>query len=402
MVLSELGIVCALGNSPIQVWQSAIAGSRAGMHRSELPINNGQSQISGHVDDSALPALAELPANMATRNNQLAAAALRQIAPTIDQLKQRFGETRIGVIIGSSTSGIREGEAALAYYQNAQELPSSFHYSMQEMYATAACIAQLAGVSGPSYSISTACSSSARAFMSARALLHADIVDAVIVGGVDSLCRLTLNGFAALESTAVEYCLPFSKNRDGINIGEGAALFIATREPLVPSETQVYLSGAGHSSDAYHMTAPEPRGRGAIAAIQAALNDAGIAATQLDYINLHGTGTVLNDAMESHAIATIGAQHVTASSTKSITGHTLGAAGAIEAALCWLTLRDSSGARPLHVWDGAADPELPPINLYHSATTELPRVRHCLSNSFAFGGNNVALVFSNTTSVNGE
>lgn len=293
MQLIDLGILCALGSDANEVWQNAVRGSRAGMLPCALTVNQSQAQIAGQVDDAELPPLHDLSPTMATRNNQLAAAAYAQIATTVKQLKQHYGPARIAVIIGSSTSGIREGEAALAHYQTHQELPQSFSYGMQEMYSPAQFIADLAGVSGPAYSISTACSSSARALMSARAMLRADLADAVIVGGVDSLCRLTLNGFHALESISASYCQPFSRNRDGINIGEGAALFVATKDSTgIPSAAEaptVELTGAGHSSDAYHMTAPEPKGRGAIAAITAALADAGISAQQLDYINLHGT-----------------------------------------------------------------------------------------------------------------
>lgn len=394
MILTDLGIVCALGTNQKKVWQAAITGSRAGMQRSDFANNDGVARIVGRVDNTHLPPLSELPAHMATRNNQVAACAFAQIAPQVEQLKQRYGAERIAVVVGSSTSGIREGEQALAKYQQQHKMPSNFHYSMQEMAAPADFIAHAAGVTGPCYGISTACSSSARALMTARNLLRSGIVDAVIVGGVDSLCRLTLNGFAALESTAANYCQPFSKNRDGINIGEGAALFIAVRDDDGAPENSVRLVGAGHSSDAYHMTAPEPEGRGAIAAITQALTDANINAAQLDYINLHGTGTPLNDAMESRALTAIGAAAVPASSTKAITGHTLGAAGAIEAALCWLTLHHNNGQMPLHVWDGVIDPELPPIALLSTAGTAT-NVNYCLSNSFAFGGNNVALVFSN-------
>ncbi|MFC0446156.1 beta-ketoacyl-ACP synthase [Pseudidiomarina halophila] len=405
MQLIDLGILCALGADAPEVWQNALRGSRAGMQPCALTINQGEPQIAGQVNDAALPPLQDLVPAMATRNNQLAAAAYAQIATTVDALRQQYGAERIAVIIGSSTSGIREGEAALAHYQAHQQLPDDFYYGMQEMYSPAEFIADLAGVSGPAYSISTACSSSARALMSARAMLRADLADVVIVGGVDSLCRLTLNGFHALESISASYCRPFSRNRDGINIGEGAALFVATKDLTTqPSATKapaVTLTGAGHSSDAYHMTAPEPRGRGAIAAITTALADAGISPQQLGYINLHGTGTPLNDAMESNAITAVGAAQVAASSTKALTGHTLGAAGAIEAGLCWLALRSERGELPLHVWDNQIDPELAPISLYDTQkTTATTAIEHCLSNSFAFGGNNVALVFSKAQ--NGE
>lgn len=392
MILNQLGIVCALGDHGEQVWQRACNGESPGMHTCDLSVADSPNLIAGHVDDACLPALAELPKHHATRNNQLAAAALAQLMPSIERCKAKFGADRVGVIIGTSTSGIREGEAAIRHYDATQALPEDFHYSMQEMTAPADFIAEQAGVHGPCYSISIACSSSARALISAHALLLAQQVDAVIVGGVDSLCRLTLNGFHALESTAAARTLPFSQQRDGINIGEAAALFIATREPLDATLPQISLSGFGHSSDAYHMTAPEPQGRGAQDAMQQALRRAQLSPAEISYVNLHGTGTPLNDAMEAQAVTACGLATTPASATKALTGHTLGAAGAVEAALCWLALQQNDGRLPLHVYDGVYDPELPQLQLVTKASKVA--VRHCLSNSFAFGGNNVSLIFS--------
>ena len=228
--------------------------------------------------------------------------------------------------------------------------------------------------------------------MSARTLLLADLADAVIVGGVDSLCRLTLNGFHALESTAAGHCQPFSRLRDGINIGEGAALFLLQKDGA-----GISLYGAGASSDAHHMSAPQPQGEGAMRAIKQALTTAGISAQQLGYINLHGTATPLNDSMESQAMAALGLTDTPASSSKGMTGHTLGAAGAIEAALCWLLLSDYNSGQHLipHCWDGQADPALPALNLVPAGQQQ--PVQYCLSNSFAFGGNNVALILGKTT-----
>jgi 3-oxoacyl-[acyl-carrier-protein] synthase-1 len=390
-VLTAMGLCCALGSSKQQVWQNAVAGSREGMQpRSDL-LSSGDAVIVGQVD-AQLPDLSQWPAQWQTRNNQLAALAYQQIAAEVEMARAKLGAERIAVIIGTSTSGIAEGEAAMQQFMAQQQYPAGYHYSMQEMQAPADFIARLAGVHGPCYSISTACSSSARALMSARTLLLADLADAVIVGGVDSLCRLTLNGFHALESTAAGHCQPFSRLRDGINIGEGAALFL-----LQKNGTGISLSGAGASSDAHHMSAPQPQGEGAVRAISQALHTAGISAQQLGYINLHGTATPLNDSMESHALAALGLTGTPASSSKGMTGHTLGAAGAIEAALCWLLLSDYNSGQHLipHCWDGQADPALPALNLV-SAGQQQP-VQYCLSNSFAFGGNNVALVLGKTT-----
>ena len=389
-VLSALGICCALGNNKQQVWQNAIVTSRAGMKRRADLLNSGADVIVGEVT-ADLPDASSWPAEFQTRNNQLAALAFSQIAAEVAALRAEFGAHRIAVVIGSSTSGVAEGESAIAEYQNTGQFPHNFVYNQQEMYAPAKFIAYLAQVYGPAYAISTACSSSARALLSARTLLQSNLADVVIVGGVDSLCRLTLNGFSALESIAKGYCQPFAADRDGINIGEGAALFVMQRQPQ-----GIALLGAGASSDAHHMSAPHPEGRGAVAAIKQACTDAAITAGDIDYINAHGTATPLNDSMESKALHSLGFSATPVSSTKCLTGHTLGAAGAIEAALCWLTLSDYNADSlliPQH-WDGVPDPALEPLNFVR--TKQSGPIRYCLSNSFAFGGNNVALILGRT------
>ena len=258
------------------------------------------------------------------------------------------------------------------------------------MSAPAKFVARLAGISGPAWTISTACSSGAKALASAARLLQAGIVDAVVAGGADSLCRFTVGGFAALESVSSKRCNPFSRHREGINLGEGAALFLLER-----GEGPVRLSGWGETSDAHHPSAPDPSGRGAIDAMRAALARAGLTPAQIDYINLHGTATPQNDAMESRAVVEVFGAGVPASSTKPLTGHALGAAGAIEAALCWLVLADNPDRRlPPNFWDGAADPELPALALVAPGQAAGTPPRHVISNSFAFGGSNVALALS--------
>ena len=224
---------------------------------------------------------------------------------------------------------------------------------------------------------------------SAARLLNMGICDAVLSGGVDSLCAFTVAGFAALESVSVARCNPFSANRNGINIGEGAALFLMTRD-----EATVSLRGWGESSDGYHISAPDPSGNGARSAIEQALARAGLAPAQCDYINLHGTATVQNDAMEGRVIAALFGDQVALSSTKPFTGHALGAAGAVEAGLCWLAMQDNNpqGCLPPHLWDGVADAQLPSLNLLPPGARLGHPLRWALSNSFAFGGANASLL----------
>ena len=257
------------------------------------------------------------------------------------------------------------------------------------MGTPAAFVAHVIGAAGPAYTVSTACSSSAKALAAAARLLRSGQVDAVVCGGADSLCDFTRAGFGALGAVSARRCNPFSRHRDGINVGEGAALFLATRE-----SASVRLSGWGESSDAHHMSAPDPAGRGAEAALRAALQRGAIEASQIDYVNLHGTATQQNDAMESALIARV-FDAVPCSSTKPLTGHALGAAGAIEAALCWIALaHNPQHALPPHWWDGEADPALPILALVAPGSHAARPLRHLLSQSFAFGGSNAALILS--------
>jgi 3-oxoacyl-[acyl-carrier-protein] synthase-1 len=246
------------------------------------------------------------------------------------------------------------------------------------------------GVAGPAYAISTACSSGAKALATGARLLRSGQVDAVVAGGVDALSGFTIAGFSALDAVSAERCNPLSANRRGINIGEGAALFLMGRDA-----GPVRLSGWGESADAHHMSAPEPSGRGAAEAMQRALARAGVAAGDVDYVNLHGTATEQNDAMESLAVERVLGRDVPVSSTKPLTGHALAAAGAIEAAFAWHALVDNPfGRLPVHWWDGAADPVLPPLRVVAPGFALGRPARHVLSNSFAFGGSNASLLFS--------
>ncbi len=330
--------------------------------------------------------VADLPRRADTRNNDLLAAALEPMDAAIEQLKAQFGSQRIGAIIGSSTSGIAEGEAAIAAHQRSGQLPAEFHYRQQEIAAPSTFVAEYLGIAGPHWTISTACTSGAKAIASGARLLQLGVCDAVIVGGGDSLCQLTVSGFSALAAVSDQSCNPFSRNRQGINIGEGAALMILSRAP-----SQVRLAGYGETSDAHHISAPEPQGKGAEAAMRAALAMAGLAPEAIDYVNLHGTATEQNDRMESLATARVFGDKIACGSTKSLTGHTLGAAGALEAAFCYLALLRGDGALPVHLWDGERDPELAPLSNLGARRAAQP-LRYAMSNSYAFGGNNISLI----------
>jgi len=338
----------------------------------------------------AIPA--ELSAQ-ASRNNQLLMEATRQIAEPIQHAIDTYGRERIGIVLGTSTSGIDEASHGIASYLKDGHFPDGYDYQQQELSAPATFLADWLQLRGPAYVISTACTSSARALMSARRLLDLGLCDAVLCGGVDSLCQLTLRGFSSLEAVSTQRCNPFSLNRNGINIGEAAVLFLMSKR--ADGGPAIALLGAGASCDAHHISAPDPTGQGAVQAMSKALKQADLQPQDIGYLNLHGTATQHNDAMESLAVSTLFPTSPPCSSTKPMTGHTLGAAGALEAAFCWLSLStdNPSAALPPHIWDGQADPALPPLNWVKPGDHLNPYPpRRLMSNSFAFGGNNVSLI----------
>ncbi|WP_133180319.1 beta-ketoacyl-[acyl-carrier-protein] synthase family protein [Shewanella decolorationis] len=396
VAITQIGLCTPLGQTQEQVLARLIAGDTSAMQINDTLLF-GESTLVAPVT-APLPAIPAELAQFDCRNNQLLLAAAQQIADTVEQAKLTYGADRIGVVLGTSTSGISKGEAALAYRNQHGHFPADYHYFQQELGSTSDFLRQLFALQGPCYTISTACSSSAKVFASAKRLLEAKLCDMVIVGGIDSLCQLTVNGFHALESVSKGHCNPFSANRDGINIGEGAALFTLTlATDNTANEACVLLAGIGESSDAHHMSAPHPEGAGAIAAMQAALDDAQISAQDIDYINLHGTATPKNDAMESRAVLSVfGDTPPLASSTKPLVGHTLGAAGAIEAAFCYLLLspHNHSFSLPPHRFDGQQDPRDPSIALVAPMQcSDHGKLNYVMSNSFAFGGSNASLIF---------
>ena len=385
--LNQLGMVCPLGGTLDEIARRMLGQARSGVVMTDN-YSPGRPRPVGRVD-AALPAADGLPLRERSRNNRLALAALDRIRPAVDAAIERFGPERVGVVVGTSTSGIANGEAAMGEYAVSGTLPEDFHYGQIEMGSPAAALAATLGVTGPAYVHSTACASSAKALASAARLIQMGACDAVLAGGVDTLCAFTVAGFAALESVSATRCNPLSKNRNGINIGEGAALFLLSNEPAT-----VALRGWGESSDGHHMSAPDPSGAGARLAIERALARAQVAANEIDYINLHGTATVQNDAMEARVIDALFGAGVSVSSTKPFTGHTLGAAGAIEAGLCWLAMQDNNprGKLPPHLWDRVADPTLPALNVAEPGDSLGRPLGRVLSNSFAFGGANATLV----------
>lgn len=381
---AALGMINCLGDNPEQIWSRLLAGDQNffGLNSGLVP----DRQVLVGAVTAELEPLPEKYAEAPVRTAQLAISAYRQIESEVKRAISNYGAERVGLVIGTSTSGIPVGEAAFRAHRLEGSFPNDYLYALQEPGAISTILADLIGLLGPAYTISTACSSGARALCSARNLLEAGVCDAVICGGSDGLARLSVNGFCALELLSPSICNPFSLNRNGITIGEGACLFLLTRD-----QGGVRLLGIGESSDAYHFSAPDPEGVAVTAAIRQALDQAALRPDQISYVNLHGTATIQNDAMESRVIERLLGLEVPCSSTKPLVGHTLGAAGAIEAGFCVMALATAANTieLPPHCWDGVADPALASLNLISSAQTLPAQGQHAfLSNSFAFGGNN--------------
>lgn len=372
--VEDYAVLCALGANRRDVAANLFATMPAKVS-GNVQLNDGRTVPAGRVDVRG--------GEGETRTNRILAQCYAPMAARTADVVARYGAARVGVVLGTSTSGIGEGGEAIGFWLKHGRLPEGFRMAPQRLGDTARFAAKLSGAEGPCYVVSTACTSGARAMAAGARLIQAGLCDAVLCGGADALCDLTLNGFAALEALSGTICNPMSANRDGLNIGEGAALFLLTRE-----ESATRLAGWAGSADGHHMSAPDPSGAGAETAIRKALAMAGAASA--DFVHLHGTATPLNDAMEAQVVARLFGLDTPCASTKPLTGHTLGAAGAVQAALCLLAMEQ--GRLPPHVWDGARDPALPHIRL--AEVGESAALCTIVSASYAFGGNNAALILA--------
>jgi len=326
------------------------------------------------------------------RNNRLAQLCLAQdgFAEAVWAAIERYGRGRVGVFLGTSTSGILSSEIAYRHCDPVSgKLPAGHDYRhTHNSYSVADFVRSYFDLLGPAFVVSTACSSGAKAFGSAQRFIQAGLIDAAIVGGIDSLCLTTLYGFNSLQLVSPNPCKPFDAQRDGISIGEAAGL-ILLEGVAQTAPGDIVLAGLGESSDAHHMSSPHPEGLGARLAMEAALKQAGLNPQDIDYINLHGTATLSNDAAEAKGVASVFGDSTPCSSTKGHTGHTLGAAGGIEAVIGALALKH--GFAPGGVNTTQQDPTLHCNYLLENLNRPM---RHVLSNSFGFGGSNCSLVLS--------
>lgn len=355
----------------------------------ELPFTT----VVGEVPEP-LPELQPNLEKFATRNARMGLATLDaegdDLRVAVEAARERYGPERIGVVLGTSTSGVYETEMAYAFLVREGAMPSDFNFMTRHAYQASARLLQLElAVQGPCYAISTACSSSGKALAAAQRLINSGVCDAVLAGGVDTLCRLTVRGFHSLELISAQPCRPMDRIRDGINIGEGCGLLLLEK-PSPSFRDKPHLVGTGESSDAYHMSAPHPQGKGARLAMQYALDSASLNPDSIDYINLHGTASPLNDRVEAKVVHELFGESIPCSATKGITGHTLGAAGAIEAIISLLAL--TRGFIPGTCGLNDPDPQC------RCGIVLEPRedqsITVVMSNVFGFGGSNVSLVFA--------
>ncbi|WP_454712407.1 beta-ketoacyl-[acyl-carrier-protein] synthase family protein [Cupriavidus nantongensis] len=395
LLFSHFTATSCLG-AGIDATLAALRAQRGGL----APCQFGDVALDTYVGEVAGVDAVTLPAELAVfdcRNNRLAQLALQQdgFAARVREAAARYGAHRIGVFLGTSTAGVLQTELGYRRRDPASgALPPDFHYGgTHNPYSLPAFLRQQLGLSGPAAAVSSACSSGAKVFSSARRMLEAGLIDAAVVGGVDSLCHTTLYGFNALELLSRQPCRPYDVARNGISIGEGAVFGLLERVTGAVADDAILLAGIGESSDAHHMSTPHPQGLGARMAMAQALAGAGIAPAQVGYVNLHGTATRSNDAAEALAMAAV-LPGTPCSSTKGATGHALGAAGALEAVICALALRH--GLVPAGINTTQPDPALE-VN-YQLANQDTP-LRYAMSNAFGFGGSNCSLLFARADAV---
>lgn len=378
---------CAAGRG-VSALANALSSRTSGLRRNDFgaqPLDCWIGRVDG-IEESPLPPLF---AAWDGRNNRLAWIALHQddFIERATAAIEKYGASRVALVLGTSTSSIEETERAYRELTPDKHLPPAQRRSEVHQTNSLCSFVQAAlGIEGPSLTIATACSSSAKVFASAARLLESGLADAAIVGGGDSLCGSVLYGFNALELVSRDPCRPFDAERSGLSLGEAAGF--ALLERIDADKTAPRLVGYGESADAHHMSAPHPQGLGAELALRDALARAGLTPNDVDYINLHGTASRQNDEVEAALVARTFAATTLASSTKGWTGHTLGAAGIVETVITLLSIQQRfvPGTLNSRVLDPACGPQITLDNRNHD-------IRVALSNSFGFGGNNCCLAF---------
>jgi 3-oxoacyl-[acyl-carrier-protein] synthase-1 len=378
--ITAIALCNSIGANRAEVCQALFDG-RAGLGPSPIPLPF--DTVVGAVG-ADLPKLPHELEAWSTRATRIASLLLDDVRPELDRLRARWRPERIAVLLGTSTGGADVTETAYRHYLTRGSLPDDYDLFRQHTFGGILhVVRELAGATGPAWMVSTACTSSAKPLASAARMISSGMIDAAIVGGIDTLCSMTLHGFHSLDALSKGACRPFSAERDGLNIGEGGAFLLLERE----GEPLAMLEGVGESSDAYHISAPHPEGLGAKLAMERAIAAAGCTASSVDHVNAHGTGTRLNDGSESAAIEALLGREVPVVSTKSYTGHMLGAAGATEVAIAVMNIVE--GWIPASLRAEPIDPKI--MVRINVERLDLP-VHRVISNSFAFGGNNISVV----------
>lgn len=375
--ITSYSAICNLGTNIKEIFQNAVLSEQKFFTKDDGIIKDTPFYFGKiHAD---LPEIKDKEFN--TRTNTLLLHCANQLKDEITEVKKKYGEKRIAVVIGTTNSGVDEYEKSKNVVHSQIGLPAIF-------------LKQHLGLKNYCTGVSTACTSGLKAFSTAIKLIQNGVCDAAICGSTDALSKTPVFGFNSLEVESHKKCIPFSSNRDGINIGEGAALFILEKD----IENGIKILGLGETSDAYHAATPDPEGIQATFAIEQALKEANLKADDIDYINLHGTGTITNDLMEANAVYRVFKDSVPCSSTKSLTGHCLGASAGVETALCIALIDETINESKLllpHCYDNCYDTSLPEIRLVKENETA-PKIDIVMCNAFGFGGSNAVMILGKT------
>lgn len=387
--LSTPGFICSAGSSEEDFSRNVFSGNRDGIVQVKCGLegeNGPKFFYAGRINEKELPPVDD---KFDMRFLRIVNRAINGLEDSIQKAIKKYGADRVAVCAGQCDNGSYLSFQAHKEFFGNGAFDSRYDLKAQGADYAATFIARKTGALGPALSFATACSSSASAVIKAKELIKAGLADAVIAGGADIASDTVLLGFDSLEAVDHEKTNPFSKNRNGITLGEGACFFVFARDDL--DGTGIVLAGTGESSDASHMTAPLADGSGAKMAMERAIADAHISAESIDYVNLHGTGTRLNDSMEGKGVNLVfGDYKVPVSTTKAVMGHTLGAAGALELAVCFYAIKNQK--LPVQVWDKVRDEDIPELNFV--SEMRAADVKCCMSNSFAFGGCNASLIIA--------
>ena len=388
-LLLDFGVINSISKNKEELYENYFLNTPNGLKENgDYSYNNDKKFTLGKIEKEFFDFELENPYN--NKINKMALHSINQLKPIIDEAKKIYGKNRIGVIVGTCENGSDETKD---FILNGSVIDEKRILIMQSLNICCDFIQKYFDVKGISFTISTACTSSANAIISADELIKSGIIDVAIVGGADVVTDTVVYGFDSLDIVDYNKINSFSKNRKGINLGEGAAFFILAKENFINAKDAIILKGYESNSDSHHITSPDTEAKSTSACINNALKKSNLKINDIDYINLHGTGTILNDIMESETINKVGAENIYCSSSKTAFGHTIGAAGAMELGVCYLALSSFNKEKiiPRHLYDGEYDNNLKKINL---ATEKISseKLNNCMSVSFGFGGSNTCLI----------